>query len=156
MRVTDIAAGAIGILNNWQLGLATDTPHAAPTVAGVQFRTVDGAWPEGFQVDFSAPVLASSFTTKDVKVIGPGNKAQKVKAVLSAGGAFNTRYYVQTDPILKPGAFKVTIGPAVADTWGASLDSNANLILAEKTDAFAQTLTHVACLARPHYLPVGQ
>ncbi|HEX3149423.1 MAG TPA: S8 family serine peptidase [Gemmataceae bacterium] len=142
LRITDGAAGAFGSLVNWRLSLATDTPQAAPTVTAANFAFVEGAWPEGFQVDFSNPIVASTFSTKDVKVTGPTGKSVKVLSVLPTGGAASTRFIIQTDPMLVHGNYKLTIGPALADINGSSLDTNGNLIFAEKAvDANTQTLT---------------
>ena len=78
---------------------------------------------------------------KDVKITGPKGRTVKVKAVTSAGGDSNTRYFIESDPLLVHGNYKLTIGPAVADLYGSSLDGNANLILGEKDDASVKTLT---------------
>jgi serine protease len=143
LRITDGVSGAVGYVSNWRLGIATDTPHAAPTIAGASFTTIEGAWPEGFQVDFSNPMIAGTFSTKDVKVTGPTGKSVKVLSIMSVGGATSTRFIIQTDPMLIHGDYKLKIGPAIADVYGSSLDGNANLILAEKADATTRTLTAV-------------
>jgi serine protease len=141
LRVTDVGAGAVGSLLGWRLSLTTDDPHPAPAVTDASFLTVEGAWPQGFQVDFSSPIVASTFSVKDVKVTGPTGKPVKVRAVTPAVGSAATRYFIQTDPMLVHGDYHLTLLPTVADAFGASLDSNGNLVLAEKADAVSRTLT---------------
>lgn len=85
--------------------------------------------------------MASSFTPKNVKVPAPNGRKVKVRAVLSAGGEAGSRYYIQTDPMLVHGDYKLTIGPTLADTYGYALDENGNRIVGEKADAVTRTLT---------------
>jgi serine protease len=134
-RVTDLYPGAAGTLNGWGVHIGTDTAHAAVTVDAVRFLKGDAEWPEGVEVDFSAPVVGTSISARDVRVIGPTGRPVRVRSVVPREGTHDNTYVIRTHPMLTAGTYAIRVGPAVADEYGSPMDTNGNLLFGESADA---------------------
>ncbi len=81
-----------------------------------------------FEVIFSEPILASSFTPDDVVVIGPGGERHSVSAV-NVDPTNPAKFFVAfSAPLMSEGEYHVMVGPAITDLSGNAMGGNASVM----------------------------
>jgi hypothetical protein len=95
-------------------------------------------------VTFSRAMLASTFTTGQITITGPGGPVAIASITPSTGSA--TTFTITFAPQSTFGVYTTTIGPNITDTFGNKMDQNGNFIpgepgVAPAGDQFRSTFT---------------
>ena len=119
-----------------------------PRVVDTSFSDIAEQGFDHIDFEFDTPLSASSFTTGDITLVGPGGMVDITNFErLSA-----REYRIEFDRLTNHGVYQLSIGPELTDLAGNSMDQNENGINGEfQGDAYIQV--HV--IRFPDLVPVN-
>ena len=143
-NLTDVAGNALNQNNNGINGEETDQYIRSIEISRNPLRiisqsptgTLNGAL-ESLEVEFNFPIDEGSFSTDDVRAVGPGGRV----SATSIDRLDATRYRINFERTTEDGEYEFVIGPNITDLAGTPLDSDQDAVPGELDDQYRGTLT---------------